>query len=153
MESSSKTLAVAAIRNGTVIDHISAGNGLKIVQFLQLAKHRKQVTLGLNFPSGRLEYKDIIKVEDRELTLEEANRISVLAPDATINIIQDFEICRKFKVSIPKTIEEVIPCFNPRCISNHENVSSSLNVLKRVSNTIQLQCRYCRKIFTQAEIN
>ncbi|MFQ5729258.1 MAG: aspartate carbamoyltransferase regulatory subunit, partial [Waddliaceae bacterium] len=136
----------------TVIDHISAGHGLKMVQFLQLAKHNKQVTLGLNLPSNRLEYKDIIKVEDRELTPEEANQVSVLAPDATINIIHDFEIRQKFQVSIPKTIEAVILCPNPRCISNHENVPSSLNVLQRVRNTIQLQCRYCRKIFTQAEI-
>lgn len=152
MDISAKTLAVAAIHNGTVIDHIRAGQGLPIVQFLKLAKHRKQVTLGLNLPSDALDYKDIIKVEDRELTPSEANQVAILAPDATINIIKDYEISQKFKVTIPNTIEKVIPCPNPRCISNHENIPSLLKVRQRVRNCIQLQCHYCRKIFSQDDM-
>ena len=145
-------MPVSAIRNGTVIDHISAGNGLKIVQFLKLAKHLKQVTLGLNLPSKRFEHKDIIKVEERELSLDEANQVAILAPDATINIIKNFEVSRKFKVTIPDTIGDVISCPNPKCISNHEEVSRSFKVLQRVRKNIQLQCHFCRHILTQAEI-
>lgn len=152
MADTTKTLAVAAIRNGTVIDHISAGHALKIVKLLKLAGHQQLVTLGLNLPSALLEYKDIIKVEGRELTPDEANQVAVFAPNASINIITEYEVSKKFKVSIPDMIESVIPCPNPRCISNHEEAKSSLNVIRKVKKSIRLQCRYCRKIFTQKEI-
>ena len=152
MTLTTKTFAVAAIRNGTVIDHIDAGHALKIVKLLKLASHHKMVTLGLNLPSNTLGYKDIIKVEDRELSPEEANQVAILAPKASINIIQDYEVFKKFKVTMPESIEKVISCPNSRCISNHENINSSLKVLQRVKNEIALECRYCKKVFTHKEI-
>lgn len=144
--------AVSAIQNGTVIDHIDAGYGLKIVQLLKIATHKKQVTIGLNLPSSKLDLKDIIKIEDRELSPEEANQVAILAPDATINIINNFEVNNKFKVTLPNTIEAVIPCPNPRCISNHDKIPSSLKVLRRIRKNTRLQCHYCRELFTQQEI-
>lgn len=147
-----KTFAVAAIRNGTVIDHIDAGHALKIVKFLKLASHQKQVTLGLNLPSNTLGFKDIIKVEDLNLTSDEANQVAILAPNASINIIQNYEVTNKFKVAMPKSIEKVICCPNPQCISNYENTKSLLNVLQRVKNDIALECHYCKNVFTYEEI-
>ena len=146
-----KTLAVSAIKNGTVIDHIVPGQALAIVRLLNLAKHHKQVTLGLNLPSSTRQYKDIIKVEDRELTPEEANQVAIFSPKATINIIKDYEVVNKFFVEIPETISTVIRCPNPRCITNHEKMRSFFFVKQRMQ-SIDLQCKYCRKIFSQEEI-
>ncbi len=145
-------MPVAAIRNGTVIDHIDAGHALKIVKILKLAGHQKQVTLGLNLPSNTLGLKDIIKVEDRELSPDEANQVAILAPNATINIIYGYEVQRKFKVTMPATIEKIFSCPNPACISNHESTKGSFKVLQRVKNKIGLECHYCRKVFNHEEI-
>lgn len=144
-----KTMAVAAIRNGTVIDHITPGQALAIVQLLNLAQDGKRITLGLNLPSQTQQNKDLIKVEDWELTPAEADRIAILSPNATINIIQDYEVAKKFKVSLPETIANIFRCPNPRCISNHEAIASHFFV-KSHSQKILLQCRFCRKSFSQS---
>lgn len=141
-----KSYAVSAIRNGTVIDHIEAGHALKIVKFLRLADHRSQVTLGLNLPSQVMGYKDLIKVEEKELAPEELNQIAILAPDATISIIKEYVVNHKYKLTLPEKIFGMIECSNPRCISNHEKILSQFHVLPKRS----LKCHYCRK--TQGEI-
>ena len=146
-----KMLTVAAIKNGTVIDHIAAGQALRIVSMLHLNNHRKKVSLGLNLPSKSLQYKDIIKVEDKELTPDEANQVSILAPQATINIIKDFEVIKKFKVQTPKNIANVLICPNPTCITNHENIGSFFDLYEHKKN-IQLHCKYCKKMFSHEEI-
>lgn len=146
-----KTLPVAAIQHGTVIDHIAAGQALKIIYLLKLANYRKQVTLGLNLPSETLDFKDIIKLDDRELTAQEAHQVAVLAPRATINIIQDYEVIRKFQVEPPEFIKGIFSCLNPRCITNNENVSTHFNISKRTHHLV-LQCRFCEKAFSQHEI-
>lgn len=146
-----KTMPVNAIQHGTVIDHISAHQALKIVKILHLDKHQKQVTLGLNLPSRRLQYKDIIKVEGWELSPEEVNGIALLSPHATISIIQNFEIINKFNVSVPPFVESMVICPNQRCVSNFENISSFFYIRQRHSQ-IHLQCKYCQKNFTREEI-
>lgn len=152
MTTKEKTLAVSAIRNGTVIDHIDAGRGMKIVKLLRLAGHQKKVSLGLNLDSGLLGLKDLIKVEDRVLTQQEANQVAILAPEATINIIKEYEVVEKFKVIVPEILEGVIPCPNALCISNHEDAGSSLHISQNGKRCIRLQCRYCRITFTQEEM-
>ena len=142
-----KSFKVAAIRNGTVIDHITSRNALKIMHLLNLAKHNKQVLLGLNLPSHTLKCKDLIKVEDREFTPEEANKVAIFAPQATINIINEYKVTKKFQVSLPEKISGIIDCPNPTCVTNYENNQSSFTVKQR-KNHIQLQCKYCRKSFT-----
>lgn len=147
-----KMQAVAAIANGTVLDHIEPGAGIKIVKLLRLPGHRQQVTLGLNLPSKRMSFKDIIKVEGRELSPAEANQVAILAPLTTINIIQNYEITQKFQVALPERIADVISCPNPCCISNHEPTTRTIYVLSRAKNPIFLECHYCRKLFTHEEI-
>ncbi len=151
MTMTQKTLSVNAIKNGTVIDHIAAGQALKIIRLLKMTHHHKIATLGLNLPSETLQYKDLIKVEDWELTQDEANRVAILAPNATINIIRDYEVVKKFKVQIPSFIVNVISCLNPRCISNHERMYSYFHVKQRRKQVL-LQCRYCNKIFSYQDI-
>lgn len=147
-----KEFAVSAICNGTVIDHIHAGSALKIVKLLRLAEHQKMVTLGLNLPSKRLGLKDLIKVEDRKLDPVEVNQVALFAPNATISIIENYEVVQKFPISIPNTIKSVIPCPNPRCISNHEKIPSYLHVIQKMDQSVRLRCHYCRKTISQEEI-
>ena len=148
-----KNYAVATIKNGTVIDHIHAGSALKMVKFLKLAKHQKQVTLGLNLPSETVGLKDIIKVEQLTLTPDEVNRVAILAPEATINIIKEHEVVNKYKISLPETISEVIPCNNSKCISNFENTKSLFHVIQKIGQQVRLKCHYCRSIIIQEDIN
>ena len=146
-----KQLLVAAIKNGSVIDHITAGNALKIIRLLNLASHNKLVTVGLNLPSRAMKYKDLIKVEDRELTPAEVNHVAILSPQASINIIKNYNVVKKFTVTIPETIDYVITCPNPKCITNNEPMSSKFHVQK-TKDGIKLKCHYCEKVFSQAEI-
>ncbi len=151
MSIETKSLSVAAIKNGSVIDHIQAGNALYIIRLLDLAKHGHQVTVGLNLPSGDGSLKDLIKVEGKVNSESEASRISVLAPEGTINIIQNYGVVNKFQVSIPRILENVIVCPNPRCITNHEEMQSLFFSEQRGA-SIQVVCKYCRQHFDRDEI-
>ncbi|MCB1134904.1 MAG: aspartate carbamoyltransferase regulatory subunit [Chlamydiia bacterium] len=135
---------VSEISNGTVIDHIPAGQALEVVRLLDLEKHRERVTIGLNLISPSLGRKDVVKIENRELTPDEANVISILAPDCTIAIISDYGVKRKFKVALPKEISDHGCCPNASCISNHEPIGSKFNV-SLLSNGVELHCHYCRE--------
>lgn len=141
-----RAFKVFAIKEGTVIDHIPAGQALKIIRLLDLPADKKIVTVGLNFKSKGLKLKDLIKVEKRELTPEEISRIAIFAPEATINIIRNFEVAKKFKAEVPKTIEYVIVCPNPNCISSHEEMDSKFHTLAE-NGGVKMQCHYCEKIF------
>lgn len=141
-----KQLSVAAIENGTVIDHIPAGQGMRIVRLLKLAGHNNKVTLGLNLPSRSMGYKDLIKVEGREISQQEANQIALFAPKATINIIRGFRIERKSNVVLPESISQILSCPNPRCITNHEPVGTCFRV-NCLGEKVTLQCDFCEKGF------
>ncbi|NGX55063.1 MAG: Aspartate carbamoyltransferase regulatory chain [Chlamydiae bacterium] len=142
-----KTLSVAAIENGTVIDHITVGQGMRIVRLLRLAGHKHQVTLGLNLPSKSMGYKDLIKVEGRVITAEEANQIAVFAPKAKINIINDFQVVKKFPVELPESVKKMLCCPNPRCITNHDPMDTLFSV-RRFGEGVELLCNYCEKSFS-----
>lgn len=141
-----KTLSVAAISQGTVIDHIPAGRGMRIVRLLKLAGHHNKVTLGLNLPSKTMGYKDLIKVEGKEVTEDEANQIAIFAPKATINIIRDYQLGKKLMVTLPKKVEKVLRCPNERCVTNHEVMRTRFHVQK-LAQAVQLKCYYCEKSF------
>lgn len=119
---------------------------MRIVRLLKLAGHHNQVTLGLNLPSQTMGYKDLIKVEGREVTEDEANQIAVFAPKATLNIIRDFQLVKKFHVALPERVKKVLRCPNGRCITNHEMMPTRFEVLK-FARSVQLKCYYCDKSF------
>lgn len=146
-----RAFKVFAIKEGTVIDHIPAGQALKIINVLKLNNSEKIVSAGFNFPSKTLKLKDIIKIEGRELNENEANKLALLAPTATVNIISDFNLTKKFKVAIPDKIEKIIVCPNPKCITNHENMDTTFHT-KNSDKQIKLQCHYCEKAFLQSDI-
>jgi aspartate carbamoyltransferase regulatory subunit len=145
-----KSLTVSAIHSGTVIDHIAAGEALTIIRFLGLSMHKKTVTVGFNLPSRAMGAKDIIKVEGRELTPAEVNQLAIVAPAATVNIIRNYKLSKKFSVALPKRIERFVSCPNKNCITNHERVATLFSVEKRKA--IVLTCAYCEKVFNREEI-
>lgn len=146
-----KKLLVSAIKNGTVIDHINAGQALKIIRFLNLAAQNKLVTVGLNLPSKLMKTKDLIKVENWEIKPEEANQVALIAPRATINIIRNYQVMKKFTLKLPENIEHLLICPNPKCVTNHEPMDSFFHVHLRRGQT-EVKCKYCEKQFGLDEI-
>lgn len=143
-----RQLQVEAINTGTVIDHIPAGQGVKILKELQLLNSTLRITVGFNLPSKALGLKDIIKVENRLFNEAEASELSLFAPTATINVIENYTVSEKFKMSIPEKLEGVFECPNSNCISHNEPVQSFFKVRER-GNEIQLKCKYCEKSFSK----
>lgn len=139
-------LRVRSIKNGTVIDHITAGNALNVLKILGIAGGTKAiVSVVMNVPSERSASgrKDIVKIEDRELIPEEVDKIALIAPQATINIIRDYEVAQKNPVVWPDVISYIVKCPNLNCISNsNEPVFSKFKVL----DSFVLRCVYCESI-------
>lgn len=142
---------ISRIAEGTVIDHIPAGMAARVWMLLKLEKHKKRIYVGLNLHSTTMKEKDLIKIEERMLQPEEANHIAIFAPDATISIIENFEIKEKFQVSLPDIIHGYLKCPNSRCISNFEGAITSFN-LSQIGTQTHLSCRYCQKTFTQNDL-
>ena len=146
-----RAFRVFAIKQGTVIDHVKAGQTLKMIRLLNLAANNNVVSVGLNFSSKAEKYKDIIKVENRELTPEEINQVAILSPNATINIIRNYKVTKKFKAEIPEVIEHVVVCPNPKCITNNDETDTRFKVISK-GKQLKLKCNYCEKLFNQDEI-
>ena len=138
---------VFAIANGTVIDHIHAGMALKVVEMLKLEEFNQVVTVGMNLESKKMVRKDIVKIENKNLSKEELNKIALIAPRATINIIEEQKVKEKFRVAVPDFIENLIKCPNPKCISRNEPVTSKFYKIREKPVTIK--CHYCERSFNE----
>lgn len=146
------TLAVAAIEQGTVIDHIHAGCAVPIVSILKLAEHKSRMTLGLNLPSARHGLKDIIKIDSHLLTLEEVHKIALFTAGATINLIRDFSVVEKSVAQFPETVKGILRCPNLNCISRNQDICSHFKV-KELRQQVSLICYYCERSFLRSEIH
>ena len=146
-----KLLKVQPIRNGTVIDHLRAGTGLKILDILDVADTGNTVSLLINVPSSKQGRKDIIKIEDRELTESETERIALLSPGAHVNIIRNYTVAEKTAVEIPEEVAGVARCPNTNCISNNERGATS-RLLLRSREPVQLACAYCARLVDEEEL-
>lgn len=138
-----KELAVAALRAGTVIDHIPSKALFKAVRILGLEHCDTPVTIGNNLPSKRLGAKGIIKVADVEFPEDVINRIAIIAPSARINIIRDFKVVEKRPVSLPDRVVGLVKCDNPKCITNNEPMHTVFDVTDIGDNGVSLRCHYC----------
>lgn len=141
MTKESKELAVAALRHGTVIDHIPAESLFKAVKILGIEKMTTNVTIGNNLSSHRLGRKGIIKVADVEFADEVLNRIALIAPKANINIIRDYAVVKKFPIELPHEIVGIVRCGNPKCITNNEPMRTRFVVTDR--DDVTIRCCYC----------
>ena len=139
-------LIVRRIKDGTVIDHIEAGKGLKVLEALGMdGKDGNVITIALNVPSGKYNKKDIIKVENRYLQDYDTNKLAVISPKASINIIKDYKLVEKRRVFLPNKIEKIFRCSNPDCITNsNEHIESVMEVIDKTG--LILRCKYCTRI-------
>jgi aspartate carbamoyltransferase, regulatory subunit len=143
MEMNKKERLVAAIENGTVIDHIPAEKTFQVVNLLELQNLSTPVTIGYNFSSSKVGCKGIIKVSDKFFTDDEISRLSVVAPNIILNIIRDYEVVEKKQVITPDELCGIVKCNNPKCITNNEPVPTIFNVVDKEAGT--LKCHYCDK--------
>ena len=146
-----KKLKVAALKDGTVIDHIPSDKLFKVVQILHLDTCNNQITLANNLESKKIGSKGLVKIADRALAVNETNKLALICPDAKINIIRDYEVVEKRQLVLPEEIREVIQCANPNCITNHQPVQTSFYVLKE-DNKTRLKCRYCEREVRAEEV-
>ena len=138
-----KERTISLIKEGTVIDHLDPESVFKIARILDLENCNDQVTIGINMKSPQHKRKGIIKIENRYLTKEDVDKISLFSPYATINIIRDYEVDEKFRVDIPKQVENVLRCNNPNCITNLEG-ERTLFVLHS-EDPLEFICKYCER--------
>ena len=134
---------VAAIKNGTVIDHIPAEKTYQVVNLLQLETLDTPVTIGYNYPSNKIGRKGIIKVSDKFFTDEEISRLSVVAQNVVLNIIHDYEVVENKTVKTPDELRGIVKCNNPKCITNNEPMSTVFHVVNKEKGI--LKCHYCDK--------
>lgn len=144
---------IFGIEKGTVIDHIPAGKALLLLKLLKLENENKFIALGLNLNSKHQGRKDLLKIENKELTEEEVNQVAVAVPQATINIIRNFKVAKKFKVEMPEKIYSLLKCPNPKCISNSEKIKSVFHPKKEKNNEYSYSCHYCERNFLQKDIS
>ncbi len=139
---SKKELQVAAIENGTVIDHIPADKTYQVVKLLRLEEISTPVTIGYNLPSSKMGRKGIIKISDKYFTDEEINRLSVIAPNIVLNTIHNYNVVEKKRVETPLELHGIVKCNNPKCITNNEPMKTYFNVDKVKG---LARCHYCDK--------
>jgi aspartate carbamoyltransferase regulatory subunit len=142
-----KELKVTPIKNGTVIDHIDPGMALKVLRIAGVTGEEVtstvSVVMHVHSSTG---WKDIVKVEDRELLPAQVNQIALISPNVTINIIRNYKVVEKYKPTVPEIINGIVKCNNPNCISNQERepVESKFKVISK--GPAKVRCLYCGKI-------
>ena len=144
MSEKKQALQVAALKNGTVIDHIPSDKLFTVVSLLGLKSSDNNMTIGNNLESKKLGKKGIIKVADRFFTDEEISRLSVVADSVKLNIIHNYEVVEKKTVSIPDELRGIVKCGNPKCITNNEpGMDTLFHVVDKEKGI--LRCHYCEK--------
>ena len=138
-----KERLVAAIENGTVIDHIPSEKTFQVVSLLGLQSIPSPVTIGYNYPSNKVGNKGIIKISNKFFTDDEISRLSVVAPNVVLNIIHDFEVTEKKTVETPDELRGIVKCNNPKCITNNEPMDTVFHVVDKSRGI--LKCHYCDK--------
>lgn len=141
MKEQRKELQVAALCNGTAIDHIPTNVVFKVVSLLGLEKLGNPITIGNNLESKKMASKGIIKVADKFFEEDVINKIALIAPNVVLNIIKDYRVVEKKRVELPHVIKGIVKCNNPKCITNNEPMQTHFDVID--CHNIELRCRYC----------
>ena len=143
-------LQVAALQNGTVIDHIPSAKLFEVIGLLHLQEMRSAVTIGYNLKSQKMGNKSIIKVANKFFSDDEINQLSVITPNVTLSIIRDYEVVEKKEVRMPDELIGIVRCDNHKCITNNEPMQTRFHVLGRERGT--LQCHYCNREIKLSEV-
>ena len=145
-----KELKVAALENGTVIDHIPSDTLFKVVEILKLSDMDKSITIGNNLISKRIGKKGIIKIADTFIEEEEINKIAIIAPKAKINIIRNYEVTEKHEVELPDELHGIIKCNNPKCITKNEPMQTEFYIHEKEA--VRVKCKYCEQVINREAI-
>lgn len=139
-------LTISKIKEGTVIDHISSGKSILVLRIIGIGPDTTEpVSMAMNVPSRQMDKKDIVKVEGRFISEEELNKISLISPKATINLIENYEIKKKFRVNLPEMIEGILTCPNMNCITNsNEPITSRFHIVFGKEKVVA-RCHYCNR--------
>ncbi len=148
--SESKSLKVSAIKEGTVVDHIPAESTLKVMQILKLTKSSEIVSVVFNLESKTMKKKGIIKIGGKNLSSKETEKIALIAPKSTMNIIKNYKVVDKIKLKIPQEIKGVVKCINPKCITNNEEVQSKFKIENK--EPLKLRCEYCERVMSRDDL-
>lgn len=146
-----RELQVAALENGTAIDHIPPSQLFKVAKLLGLEKMDNTITIGNNFQSKKMGCKGVIKIADKFFEEDEINRIALIAPKVILNIIRDFEVVEKKTITLPDELVGLVKCNNPKCITNNEPMPSRFEVIDKEKGTIR--CHYCERKINKEDIN
>ena len=141
---------VRKIKDGTVIDHIPSEATIRAMEILRDKMQNHMATMGVNFSSKRLGKKGFIKIEGTVLTQDEANRIAIVAPKATLNLIRDGKVVKKSTLELPSSIVGVLRCPNPECISGHEPMVTHFVTLS--DEPLKLRCHYCERMLRREDL-
>ena len=142
---SHKELVVSALENGTVLDHIPAEYVYKALDLLDLKGVESQITIGINLASKLHGKKGIIKIADKFFEDEDLNKLALIAPKATVNIIRDFKVVEKKTLETPEEVVGIARCKNPKCVTNHQPIKTKFATIQN-GDEISLKCHYCEKI-------
>ncbi len=145
MKNKRTKLKVSAIRNGTVIDHIPAENTFRVFAMLSLENSTDHVYFGTNLESKKLGKKGIIKISNLFFKPAEISKIALVAPHATLIEIRDYDIIKKEQILLPGEIHEIVKCFNPKCVTNNQNIPTHFKIIQDYHGKMKLACRYCEK--------
>ena len=150
--SDTSQLLVRRIKDGTVVDHIENGKALIVLRVLDITGREGNVVTGaLNVPSSKHVKKDIIKVENKFLEKVETDKLALIAPHATINIIRDYKLVEKRKINLPDSIIGIFDCPNLNCVTNsEEDIRSTIDIIDKEK--ILLRCKYCARTITIDEL-
>ena len=143
-------LQVAALENGTVIDHIPSDRLFQVISLLHLEAERSAVTVGYNLRSKKMGHKGIIKIADKFFSDDELNQLSVVAPNVTLSVIRGYEVVEKKEVRMPEELVGIVKCDNHKCITNNEPMLTRFHFLGRERGT--LQCHYCNREISLANV-
>ena len=140
-----KELVVSALENGTVLDHIPAENVYKALNILNLKGVESQITIGINLASKIYGKKGIIKIADKFFEDEDLNKLALIAPKATVNVIRDFKVVEKKQIVMPEEIVGIAKCTNPKCVTNHQPIKTRFTTIDN-GKEVSLLCHFCEKI-------
>ncbi|MFP4631971.1 MAG: aspartate carbamoyltransferase regulatory subunit [Halobacteriales archaeon] len=139
-------LRIRPIRDGTVVDHITRGRALDVLRVLGVdSGTRSVVSVAMNVSSERMDAKDVVKIEGREIGSREADLIALIAPLATVNVVREYDVTEKYSVSMPEEIRGVLVCPNPSCITNTDEPVETRFV---VEGDGEVRCGYCDEVIS-----
>ena len=141
MKNNKEHMMVAAIENGSVIDHIPTDKLFTVAQLLDLEKCSTEVVIANNLKSQVMNRKGLIKISGKFFTEDEINKLAVVCPNIRVVVIRDYKVAEKIEVTLPETLTDIVKCANPVCITNNEPMRT---VFYRKDGQT-LKCRYCGK--------